>query len=87
MNLVMAYPSSDGLTFIGSKQNVNRYNHTHNSDTGPRGNDPGLAAQPVVGVCTQRRSRPDSGYPCDPVHDGQNLITSFESINNLKEII
>ena len=56
------------------KRRTNHDNLAHNSDTGTCGDNPCLAAQPVVGVCTRRRGRSGSGYPFDPALIGQNLI-------------
>ena len=45
-----AKPIYLGLTItVKGRINYVRYNISHNSDTGALGNDPGLAAQPIIG--------------------------------------
>jgi hypothetical protein len=41
---------------------------------------PGLAAQPVLGLCAQQRPWSDIDYPVGPVLIGQNLINARESV-------
>jgi hypothetical protein len=47
----------------------------HNFNTGTRGNNSRLAAQPGLGLWTQRRSWAGGTYSFDPVINGKIIVT------------